>query len=142
MGDLRAIPYGFTKEWKTPAETQSGAPADCKAKAVALYERMQAHGAANMRLVIGKRATTSRSTHAWVEWETESGTYVLDPTINWRAYRGKDLGRRIIHSVLCLRGNPQVSCGSGDTRGAELISRSRPPTQVDGRNARRSTNVA
>ncbi|MEO8044348.1 MAG: hypothetical protein ABI674_05530 [Spartobacteria bacterium] len=105
MGDLRAIPYGFTKEWKTPAETQSGAPADCKAKAVALYERMQAHGATNMRLVIGKRATTSRSTHAWVEWETESGTYVLDPTINWRAYRGKDLGRRSYIPFYAYEGN-------------------------------------
>lgn len=94
MGDLRSIPYGFTKEWKTPAETQSGAPADCKAKAVALYQRMQSHGATNMRLVIGKRAATSRSTHAWLEWDTESGTYVLDPTINWRAYRGADVGRR------------------------------------------------
>ncbi|MEO5719061.1 MAG: hypothetical protein ABIR29_10865 [Chthoniobacterales bacterium] len=94
IGDLRSIPYGFTKEWKTPAETQSGAPADCKAKAVALYERMQSHGASNVRLVIGKRATTSRSTHAWLEWETESGTYVLDPTINWRAYRGREVGRR------------------------------------------------
>jgi hypothetical protein len=94
IGDLRSIPYGFTKEWKTPAETQSGAPADCKAKAVALYERMQSHGATNVRLVVGKRTMTSRSTHAWVEWDTETGTYVLDPTINWRAYRGRDVGRR------------------------------------------------
>src|SRR5438093_8373897 len=37
MADLRSIPYGFTAIWKTPAEAQSGAPADCKAKAVALY---------------------------------------------------------------------------------------------------------
>lgn len=94
MGDLRSIPYGFTKEWKTPAETHSGEPADCKAKAVALYERMQSHGATNMRLVIGKRARTSRSTHAWLEWDTISGTYVLDPTINWRAYQGRDVGHR------------------------------------------------
>lgn len=94
IGDLRSIPYGFTKKWKTPAETQSGAPADCKAKSVALYERMQAHGATNLRLVIGKRAPTSRSTHAWVEWETDTGTYVLDPTINWRAYRGREVGSR------------------------------------------------
>jgi hypothetical protein len=94
IGDLRSIPYGFTKEWKTPAETQSGAPADCKAKAVALYERMQSHGAMNVRLVVGKRTMTSRSTHAWVEWDTETGTYVLDPTINWRAYRGREVGRR------------------------------------------------
>jgi hypothetical protein len=67
IGDLRSIPYGFTREWKTPAETESGAPADCKAKAVALYERMLSHGASNLRLIIGKRAPTSRSTHSWVE---------------------------------------------------------------------------
>jgi predicted transglutaminase-like cysteine proteinase len=93
ISDLRSIPYGFTTEWKTPIETQSGAPADCKAKSVALYERMQSHGARNLRLVIGKRAATSRSTHAWLEWETETGTYVLDPTINWQAYKGRDVGR-------------------------------------------------
>src|ERR1051326_5823089 len=58
MTDLRAIPYGFTPMWKTPAEAQSGAPADCKAKAVALYEKMQENGATNVRLVIGKRTAT------------------------------------------------------------------------------------
>lgn len=94
MGDLRSIPYGFTQEWKTPVETQSGAPADCKAKAVALYERMHAHGATNVRLIIGKRTSASRSTHAWIEWDTQTGSYVLDPTINWRAYRTSDVGRR------------------------------------------------
>ncbi len=94
MGDLRSIPYGFTKEWKTPAETRSGEPADCKAKAVTLYERMRAHGAKNVRLIIGKRAVSSRSTHAWIEWETTNGSYVLDPTINWRAYRASDVARR------------------------------------------------
>ena len=94
IGDLRSIPYGFTKEWKTPNEAQSGAPADCKAKAVALYDRMQNHGATNLRLVIGKRAATSRSTHTWLEWETPNGIYVLDPTINWKAYQGRDVGLR------------------------------------------------
>jgi hypothetical protein len=94
IGDLRSIPYGFTKEWKTPAETQSGEPADCKAKAVALYEIMQEHGATNMRLVIGKRTATSHVTHTWLEWDTRNGSYVLDPTINWTAYRGADIGRR------------------------------------------------
>jgi len=94
IGDLRSIPYGFTKEWKTPTETQSGSPADCKAKAVALYARMQIQGATNLRLIIGKRTATSRSTHAWLEWDTPNGRYVLDPTINWRAYQGSDVGRR------------------------------------------------
>src|SRR5204862_6650730 len=32
MAGLRSIPYGFTPTWKTPEETESGAPADCKAK--------------------------------------------------------------------------------------------------------------
>jgi hypothetical protein len=94
IGDLRSIPYGFTKEWKTPTETQAGSPADCKAKAVALYDRMQIHGATDLRLIIGKRTATSCSTHAWLEWDTPNGTYVLDPTINWRAYQGRDVGRR------------------------------------------------
>lgn len=105
IGDLRSIPYGFTKEWKTPAETQSGAPADCKAKAVALYERMQSHGATNLRLIIGKRAATSHSTHTWLEWDTETGTYVLDPTINWRAYRGREVGRRSYIPLFAFEGS-------------------------------------
>jgi len=45
MGDLRGIPYGYHLEWKTPSEVESGQPADCKGKAVALYEKMQARGA-------------------------------------------------------------------------------------------------
>lgn len=104
IGDLRAIPYGFSREWKTPAETQSGAPADCKAKAVSLYERMQEHGA-TVRLVIGKRTAESRCTHAWVEWETANGSYVLDPTINWMAYRGSDVGRSSYIPFYAYAGN-------------------------------------
>lgn len=92
MSGLRAIPYGFTPVWKTPSETLSGAPADCKAKAVALYERMTARGAKNVRLVIGRRTPMSRQTHAWLSWETVSGTYVLDPTFNWSAARSSEVG--------------------------------------------------
>lgn len=85
--DLRAIPYGFSSEWKTPDEVDTAPVADCKGKAVALYQRMQLHGAEHMRLVIGKRTILSRRTHAWIEWDTERGTYVLDPTVNWSACR-------------------------------------------------------
>jgi len=87
--DLRAIPYEFSMDWKTPAEVESGQVADCKGKAVALYDLMHLHGAGNVRLVIGKRSWTSRKTHAWLEWTTDSGTYVLDPTINWSAERAE-----------------------------------------------------
>jgi hypothetical protein len=89
---LRAIPYSFSMEWKTPAEVESGAAADCKGKAVALYDLMHARGADNVRLVIGKRTWMSQKTHAWLEWTTASATYVLDPTINWSALRAEHLG--------------------------------------------------
>lgn len=104
IGDLRSIPYGFTKAWKTPAETESGEPADCKAKAVALYERMKEHGATEMRLVIGRRTSTSRSTHAWVEWETDGSKYVLDPTMNWMACRESDLSSSSYVPYYCFAG--------------------------------------
>jgi predicted transglutaminase-like cysteine proteinase len=91
--NLRAIPYGFSTQWKTPAEVESGAVADCKGKAVALYEKMRSSGASNFRLVIGRRTSSSRSTHTWLEWSTSSGTYVLDPTINWMAYRIDEVGK-------------------------------------------------
>ena len=90
--DLRGIPYGFSAEWKTPAEVQTGAYADCKGKAVALYQKMHSSGAENVRLVIGKRSWTSRKTHAWLEWSTDGGSYVLDPTINWSACRTAEVG--------------------------------------------------
>ena len=89
--DLREIPYAFSPEWKTPTEVETGPNADCKGKAVALYQKMQAHGAHNLRLVIGKRTVMSRKTHAWLEWSTENGSYVLDPTINWMAYRTTEI---------------------------------------------------
>jgi len=83
IGELRNIPYGFSMQWKTPAEVACEPVADCKGKAVALYQQMARHGARGLRLVIGKRAPTSRSTHTWVQWTTASATYILDPTINW-----------------------------------------------------------
>ncbi len=105
MEDLRGIPYGYHLEWKTPAEVQSGAPADCKGKAVALYERMQARGASNVRLVIGKRAPTSRMTHAWLVWETEEGEFVLDPTFNWMACRSETLGQNAYQPLYAYAGS-------------------------------------
>ena len=85
IGELRNIPYGFSMQWKTPAEVAREPVADCKGKAVVLYQQMARHGARGLRLVIGRRAPTSRSTHTWVQWTTASATYILDPTINWTA---------------------------------------------------------
>jgi predicted transglutaminase-like cysteine proteinase len=105
MEDLRTIPYGFSQEWKTPSEVGTAPAADCKGKAVALYERMQASGASNVRLVIGKRTSGSRLTHAWLLWETSNGTYVLDPTINWTACREEQAGNRSYIPFYAFAGN-------------------------------------
>jgi predicted transglutaminase-like cysteine proteinase len=112
MADLRSIPYGFTTFWKTPAEAQSGAPADCKAKAVALYEKMHENGATNVRLVIGKRTTTSRQTHAWLAWDTQGGSYVLDPTFNWAACTSNQVGKRNYQPLYAYAGTKKFRASS------------------------------
>src|SRR5437667_7475543 len=91
IGELRAIPYSYSMEWKRPSEVAHAPAADCKSKAVALYQRMRENGARDLRLVIGRRTPTSRSTHTWVEWTTASATYVLDPTIDWAAQRVNEI---------------------------------------------------
>ena len=112
MADLRSIPYGFTMHWKTPAEAQSGEPADCKAKAVALYEKMNASGATNVRLVIGKRTAASRQTHAWLAWENQGATYVLDPTFNWTACTSNQVGKRNYQPLYAYAGTKKFRAAS------------------------------
>jgi hypothetical protein len=111
IGNLRAIPYGFSMEWKTPDEVRLGASADCKGKAVALYNAMHARGAENVRLVIGKRSWTSRKTHAWLEWATTNGTYILDPTINWSAFRAERAGRSSYIPLYAYAGSQKFRAG-------------------------------
>jgi len=112
MGDLRDIPYGYHMEWKTPSEVESRQPADCKGKAVALYQRMLSNGAKNVRLVIGKRAPTSRMTHAWLAWDTEAGSYVLDPTFNWMACRSEQISDRSYIPLYAYDGNKKFRAGN------------------------------
>ncbi len=114
MGDLRDIPYGYHMEWKTPSEVESRRPADCKGKAVALYERMQAKGAKNVRLVIGKRSPTSRSTHAWLVWETTNGSYLLDPTFNWMACRTEQAHEGSYLPFYAFEGNRKFRAAGSD----------------------------
>lgn len=83
MIELRGMPYRYSREWRTPSEVEATKVADCKGKALVLYDRLQLNGAANVRLVIGKRRANDLLTHAWLEWDTESGTLLLDPTFNW-----------------------------------------------------------
>jgi predicted transglutaminase-like cysteine proteinase len=112
VADLRSIPYGFTTFWKTPSEAVSGAPADCKAKAVALYEKMRESGATNVRLVIGKRTASSRQTHAWLAWDTDNGSYVLDPTFNWAACTSAQVGKRNYQPLYAYAGSKKYRAAS------------------------------
>ena len=82
MTELRAIPYHYSKYWQTPAEVVDAEATDCKGKAIALYAKMRQSGATNLWLVIGKHHIYDSVTHAWLEWETTAGTFVLDPTFN------------------------------------------------------------
>jgi predicted transglutaminase-like cysteine proteinase len=110
--NLRAIPYGFSTQWKTPSEVESAASADCKGKSVALYEKMRAAGASNFRLVIGRRTPSSRSTHAWLEWSTAGATYVLDPTINWMAYKADEIAKDSYVPFYAYSGNHKFGATS------------------------------
>jgi predicted transglutaminase-like cysteine proteinase len=112
--NLRAIPYGFSMEWKTPDEVQSASAADCKGKAVALYDMMREHGADNLRLVIGKRSWVSQKTHAWLEWTTAAGTYVLDPTINWSAVAAEHTGGSSYIPLYAYAGARKYRATNGD----------------------------
>ena len=96
MIELRAMPYRYSREWRTPSEVEAARVADCKGKALALYDRMQLNGATNLRFVIGKRRATDSLTHAWLEWETKAGTVLLDPTFNWTAARKAQNGQNYI----------------------------------------------
>jgi hypothetical protein len=89
MINLHAIRYRYSKQWKTPDEVQFLRTADCKGKAIALYDEMVAEGAENVRLIIGQYRAGDSLTHAWVEWDTENGSYVLDPTFNWLAVKAE-----------------------------------------------------
>jgi predicted transglutaminase-like cysteine proteinase len=82
LTNLRAIPYHYSSQWKTPAQVTSNPAADCKGKAIVLYAIMRANGARHIRFVIGKHHIADQRTHAWLEWDTTNGTYLLDPTFN------------------------------------------------------------
>jgi predicted transglutaminase-like cysteine proteinase len=87
--NLRAMPYQYSRQWKTPAEVSSALVADCKGKAVMLYAKMRANGATHVLFIIGKHHVADLKTHAWLEWDTTRGTYLLDPTFNWAVERAE-----------------------------------------------------
>lgn len=93
MNKLRRIRYQYSKQWQTPLEVSVTQKADCKGKAMVLYEVMHELGATDVRFVIGRRRANDWLTHAWLEWETAHGSFVLDPTFNRRAVKMGREGR-------------------------------------------------
>jgi len=77
-------------QWKTPAQVSSAAATDCKGKAMILYAKMRANGATHVRFVIGKHYSTDLRTHAWLEWDTTAGTFLLDPTFDSAVRRAEE----------------------------------------------------
>jgi hypothetical protein len=90
MTSLRAIPYRYSLQWKTPAQVNSDVAADCKGKAILLYAILRANGATRVRFVIGKHHAADSRTHAWLEWDTTNGTLLLDPTFNSAVQRAEE----------------------------------------------------
>ena len=91
MLELRIIPYEYSIPWRTPAELASAAVTDCKGKSALLYAKMRANGQRQIYFVIGRRRAVDLTTHAWLEWRTNRGTYVLDPTYRETALRVRAL---------------------------------------------------
>lgn len=79
---LREMPYHYSRYWQTPLEVNATQASDCKGKAVALYAQLRQSGLHNLRIVVGKRHIFDAATHAWLEWQTAAGNFVLDPTFN------------------------------------------------------------
>jgi hypothetical protein len=89
MSRIRRLHYRYSREWQTPSEVMSTKTGDCKGKAMTMYQAMQLIGATNVRFVIGKHHAGDWFTHAWVQWDTANGSFVLDPTFNRRVVRAE-----------------------------------------------------
>jgi hypothetical protein len=87
MASLRAMPYQYSLLWKTPTQVNFDVAADCKGKAILLYAALRTTGAKRVRFIIGQHQVGDSRTHAWLEWDTTRGTYLLDPTFNNRVER-------------------------------------------------------
>jgi len=96
MSRIRRLHYRYSREWQTPSEVMSSKTGDCKGKALAMYEAMQLIGATNVRFIIGKHHAGDWFTHAWVQWDTANGSFVLDPTFNRRLVRAEQNPTRYI----------------------------------------------
>ena len=70
--------------WRLPYETERQGGGDCEDMAIWLYAKLLADGFEDVRFVAGlvydSMARTHRYGHAWVQWHSTRGVYVLDAT--------------------------------------------------------------
>lgn len=144
MAALHEMPYRYSKRWRTPAEIRSANVADCKGKALLLYEKMRANGVRNLRFVIGKHHSDDSLTHAWLEWDTTSGNYLLDPTFNSAAAQNFRDGSAYIPLYAYLHGRKYWAANTSLFAETQLLSApaatspNAKPQQRNGRSSRSS----
>jgi len=87
VNQIKGIRYGFNPEQPILMPNQFWAQhfGDCKAKSLALYQKMNQLGATNFAFIVGKRTASQRVSHAWIEWDYEGTVYILDATWFTRA---------------------------------------------------------
>jgi transglutaminase-like putative cysteine protease len=80
MKQIRNYKYSRSQTWHTPEQTEKRRAGDCKDKATLLLSYLKGKGETNVKLVIGKKSSSSTDTHAWVEWKHNGQWIILDPT--------------------------------------------------------------
>lgn len=69
--------------WQTPKKTKKEQEGDCEDKAIFLWDLLRKQGIKS-QVIFGwvyKSDIKNGSGHAWVEYEKENSTYILDPTL-------------------------------------------------------------
>jgi hypothetical protein len=83
MRPIHAVPYAYSQSWTDCDKVFERGYGDCKGKSMALYKLMIKSGAENVRFIVGLKTGLS---HAWLQWDCNGTTYVLDPTFYDRAF--------------------------------------------------------
>jgi hypothetical protein len=109
MRQLHDIPYHYTSSWAGCANVNACGTADCKGKALALYQRMKASGATGLYLMIGLKDSDNSQTHVWLLWKYDGSLYNLDPTFENRAFPKNDFDRSSYRPSYSYSGDSKFS---------------------------------
>lgn len=82
--EYRPDPVG--DEWELPSVTERRGYGDCEDQSIWLYHQLRAYGIESC-MEFGKLAEASAGYHCWVVVVTEEGLLLLDPSVQFAAYR-------------------------------------------------------